>query len=489
MDNMTGRVFFKDTQSVYISCNKNYAKDHQKTCEEMIGLTDFDLYPKKLAEKYRSDDQKVIHSKVPAVFEEVYHAGRKKMYISTTKVPILNSSGNVLGILGIFRDITKQKKQEQELKIYQDHLQEMVKQKEKECEQTWATFKILFEDSNDGKLIADPQTKKFYMANPAMCKMLGYTKKELLKLGVEDIHPKENLPEVEMLFKKQAQGIEKLGENVPMKRKDGSIFFVDLVASPVMVSGKLYLQGSFHDVTERKKAQEALEQIVRMKGEFVAMISHALKTPLSSLKESISLSLDLDGNLSEEQMKILTIAQNNVERLSRLINQVLTYQSLELGKIKYTKATCDINFIVKELAKSVKILMDKKKLKLIIELGKGIPSVFCDSDRIYEVIMNLFNNSYKATDKGYIKIKTQKVKEGVKVSVKDTGKGIPNDKLQKLFIAFEQIDKATGGTGLGLFIAKQIISAHHGTISVQSVLGKGSTFSFILPIKTKGKES
>lgn len=241
---------------------------------------------------------------------------------------------------------------------------------------------------------------------------------------------------------------------------------------------------SLDDVTKRRQAEEEFNRIFKAKSTFTVMVSHELRTPLTSLKQSISLlAKGKIGVLSQEQKQFLDIAERNLDRLVDLINNVLDFQKLESGKMTYKMEINDINIAIHDLQEIMSTLIEKKGLQLIIETDKNLPLVEFDKDKIIQVLTNLVNNALKATNNGYIKIKTQLKDPFIQVSVEDTGCGIKPEDLPKLFQEYEQLERnASGGTGLGLVISQDIIIAHSGKIWVDSILGKGSTVSFVLPL-------
>ena len=166
----------------------------------------------------------------------------KSGWVVGTYTPHRNSVGQIIGAIGMVRDITERKQTEQELKDSETRL------------------KTIFDDARDGILLADIETRKFQMYNKMICKMLGYTEEEITRLGVNDIHPEKDLPQVIEVFESQARGEIKLAESLPVKRKDGSVFYADVNTSIITLGGKKYLMGSFRDITERKQAEEELKK-------------------------------------------------------------------------------------------------------------------------------------------------------------------------------------------------------------------------------------
>ena len=235
----------------------------------------------------------------------------------------------------------------------------------------------------------------------------------------------------------------------------------------------------FRDITKQR-------QMLDIKNNFMNMVSHELRTPLSSIKESIALVLDgAVGAISPRQKEMLDIGRNNIDRLSRLISQVLDFQQIDSGSMKFDFKENDINEAVREAQRSLVSLAGKKGLKLTLDLDKGLPSANFDKDKILEVLINLTNNAIKFTEKGSVTISTGQQDNIIKVSVKDTGPGIKEDDMPKLFQLFSQVERKAGGSGLGLAISKELIEAHRGRIWAESEPGKGTVFCLTLPVKER----
>jgi len=252
------------------------------------------------------------------------------------------------------------------------------------------------------------------------------------------------------------------------------------------------------DLTEAKvrldKYTKDLEEALRIKSDFTSTVSHELRTPLAAIKESVAIVLDgITGNITQDQANFLGIAKKNIDRLARLINDVLDFQKLESGRMALNKRLNDINVVVKEVKAMMAPLTAEKHLALDLDLENDLPNTLFDKDKIIQVITNLVSNAIKFTEAGGIIISTSEEKNLIKVSISDTGPGISKDNIQKLFRRFEQlesgIDRKVGGTGLGLAISKEIIDLHEGFIWVESTPGKGSSFIFTLPIDKKETES
>jgi signal transduction histidine kinase len=244
---------------------------------------------------------------------------------------------------------------------------------------------------------------------------------------------------------------------------------------------------TLQDITERKAAEEELTRIAAIKSEFTSVVSHELRIPLSAIKEGIGIVMDGSaGAVSNEQKEFLNTAKRNVDRLSRLINDVLDYQKLDAGKMDYDMKENDVNDLIQEVIATMRPLAEKKNLDFASDLARDLPKVHCDRDRITQVLNNLVNNAIKFTETGSILISTRKNGNSIVVCVKDTGVGIKPEDIDKLFQSFSQVltgkDRKAGGTGLGLAISKKIIQQQGGRMWAESEFGKWTAFYFNLPI-------
>lgn len=241
---------------------------------------------------------------------------------------------------------------------------------------------------------------------------------------------------------------------------------------------------SLEDVSKRRESEEEFIRIFKAKSTFTCMVSHELRTPLTSLKQSIDLlGKGKLGPLNVEQKKFLDIAERNLDRLISLINNVLDFQKLESGRMTYKMEENDINVVIEEIRELMMPLIEKKGLKLVIKTEESLPKTDFDKDKIIQVLTNLVNNALKATQTGYIQITIKRINQFIQVSVCDTGCGIKQEDMSKLFQEYEQLDRQGGGTGLGLVISQDIVLAHSGRIWATSTLGQGTGVHFVLPIQ------
>jgi len=243
---------------------------------------------------------------------------------------------------------------------------------------------------------------------------------------------------------------------------------------------------------ELELSNKKLTDMYKLQKEFTSTVSHELRTPLASIKTAIDLVVrKMVGEITPEQEEVLGRVQKNVDRLKRLIDDILDLSKMESGKLRMNVMVNNINHVIKETVEFQKDVATSRGLSINLELDENLPPVLFDSDRITQVMNNLLNNAIKFTKTGGITIATINKAESnhILVAVKDTGKGIVSSGMSKIFEKFQQIESAEhneeGGTGLGLAICRQIIELHRGKIWVESVEGEGTTVNFILPIQER----
>ena len=242
-----------------------------------------------------------------------------------------------------------------------------------------------------------------------------------------------------------------------------------------------------------QKANEELKKLDELKSDFISVVSHELRTPLSIIKEGISLVLDeVPGKLKGEQKKILNMSKDNIDRLARIINDLLDMSKIEAGRMELKKVPLDLSRAVKDACAKWKLESDRKKQKLLISAPDSPINIYADPDKLDQVINNLILNAITYTpEKGRIKVELKDKNQTAEVSVSDTGIGIAKEDLPKVFDKFQQFGRKAGpgakGTGLGLAIVKQLVEMHGGNIKVESEINRGSKFTFSL-LKDKAKE-
>ena len=235
---------------------------------------------------------------------------------------------------------------------------------------------------------------------------------------------------------------------------------------------------------------EQLQELDRLKSAFVGIVSHELRTPLTPIKTLVENLLDgVGGSLSEQQHHYLSRIQANADRLTRMLNELLDLSKIEAGKTELRPTVLSIQELIADVLDVLRPLAQRKSITMEVTALDGLPKVHADRDKLYEVLANLVDNAIKFTPSGgRIQIGTKVLNDRyIRVEVSDTGCGIPEEDLPKIFDKFYRVHSLSSnhaGAGLGLAIAKGLIELHGGTIGVESTSGKGSHFYFTVPYAT-----
>ncbi|MBU6259281.1 MAG: PAS domain S-box protein [Burkholderiales bacterium] len=368
----------------------------------------------------------------------------------------------------------------------------------------------IFEGARDGILLADTQSHRFVDANPAVCALLGYTKDELLARGVTDIHPGAELPRVLATFERQARGEIVIAEDIPVLRRDGSVFYADISVAAIQLDGRDCMAGFFRDITERRRADEELErhrhQLEAMverrthqladakeaaeaanlaKSAFLANMSHEIRTPLNAITGLTDL-MKRDGATPQQSDRLTKIATAG-RHLLEVINAVLDMSKIESGKFVLEESVVDVASIVANAAALMRERAEARQLQLVTDVPALPKDLLGDATRLLQALLNYLSNAVKFTHAGRITLRAATLAEDedavlLRFEVQDTGIGISAVKLATLYTAFEQADNSItreyGGTGLGLAITRRLAQLMGGDAGATSVPGAGSRFWF-----------
>ena len=278
-------------------------------------------------------------------------------------------------------------------------------------------------------------------------------------------------------------------------KKNGEIFPIELGVTEVQVKNKILFSGIIRDITERKKTEEEIiksKEIAissnKMKSEFLANISHELRTPMNAVIGISKMLLKYNSeNLTNKQKEGLGLVYQSGERLLNLINDILDLSKVESGKMSVKITEFNLNDLLNNLINLVKNLILTKDIQFFIEKSLDIPDIInSDFDKLNQILLNILGNSVKFTEKGKIILKIHQNQNKLYFEIKDTGIGIEKKNIHYIFEAFRQIDssdtKKYKGTGLGLTIVKKFINLLNGEIEVESEIGVGTTVKFFIPI-------
>lgn len=367
-------------------------------------------------------------------------------------------------------------------------------------------FETTFNATPNGMVMVD-SNGVIQLVNEELLRLFEYEKSELIGQHIETLIPvryrNDHVLQRNHYLKNPDKRPMGKGRDLFGLKKSGKEFPIEIGLNPLRTSNGVYVLSSIIDITARKHLENSLrhqaqqlsemnkdlKHLDKIKDEFVTVITHELRTPLGAIMEAISLVIDgVDGELNHDQKDTLTLAQKNVERLARLVSNVLDFQKLNSDEQLTNLSLANINAIINEVADSLRYEADAKEIKIDIDSPLDPITIECDSDRIKQVLFNLGHNAVKFTPEN------GKVTFGLTLdgtlccfSVRDTGPGIPKEDHKKIFDMFGQSHTKgywrTGGSGVGLAVCKKIIDAHKGNITVKSKLNHGSTFVCAIPLR------
>ncbi|MFN4217970.1 MAG: PAS domain S-box protein [Candidatus Bipolaricaulia bacterium] len=457
--NPDGVVIHQDGRCVFINPTGARLLGAQKP-EELLGKPVLECVHPDYRDIVRERIQRSLEEWQPAppLEEKLIRLDGTVIEAEVTAVPILYEGRPAMQV--VFRDISERKRMEQELKASEER------------------YRDLFENANDGIYILD-RTGHILSLNRKAEEITGYKIEEIRGQSYTLlIPPGPERTKARRAFLKNMRG-EPDKTELTITRKDGRQIALELSTRPIWQNGQIIgIQGIGRDITERKELE-------KLKSEFISTVSHELRTPLTSIKGYVDLVLAGDvGPLTPEQKEFLTIVAQNTTRLTELINDLLEIERLESGRIEFEFTELDLEEVLQSVARSLKVAAEQKDLEFVTEIASGL-KVRGDRERLAQVFLNLLSNAIKYTPAGTVELKAYREDDSVVVAVRDTGIGLSESDLQKLFQKFFRSDnpyvRKVGGTGLGLSIAKAIVERHHGTITVTSALGQGSTFTVRLP--------
>ncbi len=421
---------------------------------------------------------------------------QSRRYFEVIQTPIKGAGGRVVGASILVRDITDRKRMEVSLS------------------ESEAKYRSLFDSAGDSIFIHDEQGR-ILAANRVACEQLGYTLAELMGMtAFQVVSPEETRHVPDRIARLKAQG-HLFFESVHC-RKDGSSVPTEVSVRLVKWDGKAAVMSICRDISERKKAEEALrklnselekalahangmaakaEEANRAKSEFLATMSHEFRTPLNAIIGFTGLTLE--STITDKQRSHLEIVRKRSQDLLGIIQDILDLVKIEAEKMEFADEELAVGRIIDEAVETLDVDAKAKGISLLTVIDPNIPGILKgDSLRLKQILINFIGNAVKFTECGTVAVRAALTRPDVCApgkpamatvlfSVEDTGIGIPADKLEMIFEAFSRVDNSSArkfdGTGLGLAICRRLVNRMGGRIWAESVVGKGSTFYFVIP--------
>lgn len=354
-----------------------------------------------------------------------------------------------------------------------------------------ATCRQVMENSVDGICVIEQGKTAF--ANRRFEELTGYTAVQVQHLGLDRLISARDRRIISPLMTQPGQLMAPVHHEVRIVHRSGHELDCELRIVPVESDGRPMLLCFIRDVSQLKQAEQSRNDVV-------AMLSHDLRTPLAAIKEAMSLLSETAApRLEDRQRRYLTIAREEIDRLNRMIDNLVEATRMEAGKVVLRLDAVDLAEVLSSAIESLSLLINKRNVSVERNIPTRLPQILGDRDRLLRVLNNVLDNALKYSPVGgTIRVEIRFVDPNaavltgngmlpntgyVQVTVSDEGPGIPAEFLDRIFGKFERVDPYGPGIGLGLAIVKSIVEMHHGRVWAQSNLGEGASFSFILPIK------
>jgi two-component system, sensor histidine kinase and response regulator len=477
-------IFRKDRAGRFTFANGRFCATVGRTLEGIVGRTDYDLFPSDLAAKYQYDDHRVMEAQETLeTVEEHQTPDRGKIYVQVVKTPLYDADGNVIGVQGIFWDVTERRKMEEELAYERDLLRELLEN---------IPDSIYFKDRESrflrvGKVLA----RKFGLSDPADA--MGKADADFFSAE----HAREAYEDERYIIRTEQPIVGKMEKET---WPSGEVRWVLTTKMPFRdkTGAVIGTFGVSKDITPLKEAERELARArdlalesARLKAEFLANMSHEIRTPMNCIIGMAGLLTDTE--LTEEQRDFAETIRNSADSLLTIINDILDFSKIEAGKLVVENVSFDLLETVENTVELLAERAEAKGLELTLWTDMDVPRrLRGDSGRIRQVLTNLLGNAIKFTDRGEVLVRVTCEATGgseveIRVAVSDTGIGVVPEVQRKLFEAFTQADgsltRRYGGTGLGLAISKQLVELMGGWIGMASTRGEGSTFWFTLRLE------
>jgi len=482
LDNIPDYIYFKDLESKFVRINNALAHVFGLDDPFMaLGKTDHDFFKTEHSQQAYNDEQEIIRTGKPLIGIEEMEVwfDRPPTWVSTTKMPLINPEGKIIGTFGISRNITERKLAEEKINT----LSKAVEQSPSAIIITNSEGKIQFVNTKYTSLLQysldDVKWEKPRIFNP------GHISQE----------------EFEVMWKNLRSGDVWQGE-LKNRKKDGTMIWENVIISPLVdkegeITNYILI---IDDITEKKKmvddlfmAKEKAEESDHLKTAFLQNISHEIRTPLNAIVGFSSI-LGNPGLPDDKKMEFINIINVSSDQLLSIVSEIIALATLEAGQEQIVEKETDINQILLNVYEQFMISPISPEVAFSYHpaLPDELAFIYTDPVKLMQILVNLVGNALKFTLKGTVRFGYTLNENTLEFFIEDTGIGIPEDMHEIIFERFRQVDNSLtrkyGGTGLGLALSKGYVSLLGGSIKLISEQGKGSTFSFTLPYKPITKE-
>ncbi len=468
-------IWEMDADARYTYVSGRVAEVMGRPPEQMLGKTPFDFMPEDEAKKMKKTCGEIFASARPFQGIECRWLlpGGGVVWQAKSGMPVFDSEGKLSGYRGTSLDITRRKRDELALKSLTEERSALL-------------------DSVPVHIWYMEDERAYGFANAAHLEFLGLAGRDIRGRDVFEILPSGTAGET---VKLNADSISRMrkhtGEQwIPDGKGQKRLLEITRIPMSGENGGFSWLLCVGADITEKRTAEEKIRESLEIKANFISMASHELRTPLTIIKEGLSIVEEgVAGPLTAKQEKILGKVSGSIERLSRLIENVLDYQRLQSGRAPMEISRRDLNELVLDTAQMFRNRAESAGLELNIELDRNMPPAEIDGDKIIQALSNLIDNAVKYTDKGKITVSTSLDGRGrPEIRVSDTGRGTGDIDPGRIFDMFERgADSARekpGGFGLGLAITREIVLLHGGEIEAEPNPGGGTVFKVRIPERT-----
>ncbi|PWT90194.1 MAG: hypothetical protein C5B54_07605 [Acidobacteria bacterium] len=454
-------IVIYDRDLRYIFWNKTIEEFTGVPAVEVLGKSAVELFPHIREQNQEQLLFRALHGEsIPAsdVHFSIPHTG-KSGWVSVAFDPLFDESGQIFGVVGLFRNITERKQIEQALQESEERYRNL-----------YQDLPIgAYRTTRDGRILD---------GNPALVKMLGYgSLSELMTRNLEaDFEPQYSRHEF-------IEQVERDGEihglEAVWNRKDGAPIYVREHARVIRADDGhvLWYEGTVEDITDKKK-------IEKQKDELVSVVAHELRTPLTSIRGSLTWILDNGADLPDRVIKLVQLASRSSERLVRMINDLLDIDKIESGKMAFKSMLVPVKPFLHHAIEVNRGFAEQYGVRFVLQVRDEALTMFIDADRLMQVLTNLLSNAVKySPPNDFVQIEATNEFPMVRISVSDHGPGISEEFQPHIFEKFAQANSRSkqGSSGLGLSISKVIVEKMHGKIGFVTAAEKGTTFFVDLP--------